>query len=221
MQTWIVRVAGISAHFRDPRTNTAKIGLPSRTLHCPPPCTLHGLLCAARGAWVEPTGLQIGWRMDYQGVITELQTSRLPQRKEYNISTGVQKISISPVEREILSFPVLSIVILSGVDPDWFRRPVNPLSLGRSEDLIVEKLIQRVSVSELKHGEVERQCLPIGIGSGTIYSAPLYFEGARRPMGMAPRTDAKQRQQIASPHLVQVNQTGEKFHVWRYDAIVS
>ncbi len=220
MKGFIIRLAGITAHFRDPRINTAKIGLPSRTLHCPPPCTIHGLLCAARGEWVDPASLCLGWRMDFADKTLDFQTSRLPQRKQYSISQGKQSVNVSPVEREILSFPVLSILAIAGVDIAWFRRPANPLSLGRSEDLIVEKLFQEITLSHVATGNIARQCLPIGIGSGTIYTAPLYFEEQRRPVLMSPKVDANEVQSIKSDNIQFVEHTGEYFYVWDFHSLI-
>jgi CRISPR-associated Cas5-like protein len=222
MQALLIRLAGITAHFRDPRINTAKIGLPSRTLHCPPPCTIHGLLMAAKGGWIEPSTLRLGWRLDYASVGIDFQTSQLPQRKSYAWTTGTQKTSASPVEREYLAFPVLSILALEGVQSDWFRCPANPLSLGRSEDLITERIWQEVEAQRTDSGEVERQCLPMTVGSGTIYPTPLYFEANRRPVGMAPRVDARQKQVLrlkdGSAGLATLPESGETFYVWNFGA---
>jgi CRISPR-associated Cas5-like protein len=220
MRALLIRLAGVTAHFRDPRINTAKIGLPSRTLHCPPPCTVHGLLMAAKGGWIDPRVLRVGWRLDYESVGIDFQTSLLPQRSGYNWTSGVQKTKVSPVEREFLAFPVLSILGLSGVSPNWFRSPANPLSLGRSEDLITEKVWQEIEVEPLQQGEIARQCLPLDLGSGTIYPAPLYFDCNRRPVGMAPRIDAHLKQEVCLSStdaiLAKVPKSGEIFYVWNF-----
>lgn len=220
MQALLIRLAGVTAHFRDPRINTAKIGLPARTLHCPPPATLHGLLMAAKGGWIEPETLRVGWRLDYASVGLDFQTSQLPQRKLYNFKTGLQRTSASPVEREYLAFPVLSIVALEGVSEQWFRRPANPLSLGRSEDMITERVWEQVEVERVQSGEIARQCLPFHLGSGTIYATPLFFEGNRRPVGMMPRVDATQKQRVEARSedttLVMLPRSGENFYVWNF-----
>lgn len=215
MQANIIRLAGYTAHFRDPRTNTAKIGLPSRTLRCPPPCTIHGLLCAASGGWIEPNHLRVGWRLDYASLGTDFQTNRLPQRNDAGIQTGVKT---SPAEREFLAFPVLSLLAVSGLEAGIFRKPTNPLSLGRSEDLIIEKLIQSVEAQFCDSATLYGQCLPVGLGSGTVYAAPLYFVENRQAINMMPRVDAAQKQTIHSSGLMQIEQTGEAFYVWNFDA---
>ena len=225
MQALLIRLAGITAHFRDPRTNTAKIGLPSRTLHCPPPCTIHGLLMAAKGGWIEPDSLKLGWRLDYASVGIDFQTSQLPQRENYVWKTGRQVTKISPVEREYLAFPMLSILAIEGVESAWFRAPANPLSLGRSEDMITERDIQTVDFEGVQSAEIARQCLPLGVGSGTIYATPLYFEGNRRPVAMMPRVDARTRQEIQARNhaivLANLPKTRETFYIWDFHASAS
>lgn len=225
MQALLIRLAGVTAHFRDPRFNTAKIGLPSRTLHCPPPCTIHGLLMAAKGGWIEPQTLKLGWRLDYASVGIDFQTSHIPKREDYNWEKGIQKTEPSPVEREYLAFPMLSILAFEGVESEWFRAPANPLSLGRSEDIITERETQLAEIEVVQSGEIARQCLPLGIGSGTIYATPLYFEGNRHPVAMMPRVDARARQQIKArddgTRIATLPKSGETFYIWDFHAASS
>lgn len=225
MQALLIRLAGVTAHFRDPRLNTAKIGLPSRTLHCPPPCTIHGLLMAAKGGWVEPQTLKLGWRLDYASVGIDFQTSQLPKRQQYNFNTGLQRTEVSPVEREYLAFPVLSILALQGVEREWFRAPANPLSLGRNEDMITERAFDNVEFESVSSGEIARQCLPLGVGSGTLYATPLYFESNRRPVAMMPRIDARERQKVNARSdeitLATLPNFRETFYIWDFNASTS
>ncbi len=218
----LVRLYGITAHFRDTRYNTGKIGsLAIRTLRCPPPCTMHGLLCAAKGGWVEPESLVIGWRLDFASINHDFQTCHLPQRQEYNWKRGTQKVAISPREREFMAFPVLSILGVQGIEIEWFRCPANPLCLGRSEDLVLEKRWSFVAWQpEHNAAHIRGQCLPAGIGFGTRYPAPYYFEANRQPIGMGPKIDIAVEQEITSPDLARVEYTGEVFYLWRYSDAV-
>lgn len=221
MKALLLRLQGVTAHFRDPRLNTAKIGLPARTLHAPPPCTIHGLICAAAGGWVKPETLVLGWRMDYDAVNSDFGRNQLPQRKEYNQKLGLQKTSPSPVEREFLSFPVLSILAFDDcIQSSWFRRPANPLSLGRAEDMITDREWQEVEVERRNEGEIARQCVPMNSATGTLYAAPLYFAEHRQPVGMAPRTDAVRLQEVRSPQqrndFAYVASTRETFYIWDF-----
>jgi len=217
MDCFIIRLYGVSAHFRDPRFNTGGIGnLPLRTLHSPPPCTLHGLLCAAKGGWVEPEQLKIGWRMDYASATLDFQTCRLPQRKSYNWTKGTQRKDPSPREREFLAYPVLTLLVIAGVDFSWFIKPVNPLCLGRSEDLVTMKKIEQITATQCGTGSIRNQCLPLGLGFGTIYPSPLYFDNDRTPVQMAPRTDARVIQQVRDKNMVRVEETQEVFYLWDF-----
>jgi hypothetical protein len=224
----LIRLAGVTAHYRDPRYNTGKIArgnnLAIRTLHCPPPCTLHAMLCAARGGWVDPDNLVVGWRMDFDSLSSDFQRCQLPQRGQYNFSTGAQKVEISPRIREFLAFPRLTIFAISGVDPEWFRRPANPLCLGRSEDLVVEKrIIRNISWQRIQEATIMHQCLPFFTGFGILYPAPLYFERNRRPIDLSPKTDARieqpVRDQSDASRLAQVTDTGESFFLWDYSRV--
>jgi hypothetical protein len=226
----LIRLTGVTAHYRDPRYNTGKIArsssLPIRTLHCPPPCTLHAMLCATKGGWVDPEKLVIGWRMEFDSVCSDFQTCRLPQRNQYSFASGIQKVDVSPRLREFLAFPRLTIFAVSGVDPEWFRCPANPLCLGRSEDLVIEKeIITDVSWRRLQEATVGRQCLPFFVGYGSLYPAPLYFERNRRPVEMSPKTDARIEQLLRdlsdNSRLAQVMDTGESFFLWDYSRATS
>jgi len=223
MNALLFRFYGVTAHFRDPRYNTGAVGknnsLPIRSLRCPPPCTIHGLLCAAKGGWVDPETLALGWKMDFAAVNLDFQTCQLPQRaSETAPQTGTAP---SPREREFLSMPVLSLLALEGVDAEWFVAPYNPLSLGRSEDLITQAEVEEIPVRDCAQGPVQNQCVPIGVGFGTIYPSPLFFEDGRRPVLMAPKTDAASHQQIRSPNLVQVEETEDCFYIWNYSDALS
>jgi CRISPR-associated Cas5-like protein len=216
-QGTLLRLQGITAHFRDPRFNTGKVGtLPLHTLVCPPPSTIHGLLCAARGGWVRTDDLVVGWRIEYTARTSDLQTCWLPKRSQYSRSLGLQKSVMSPRDRLILCFPRLSMLLVSGVDVEWFRSPANALCLGRSEDLVVGKEMTEVEWDSMEYGVIEGQCLPIGLASGTLYSAPLYFEAGRRPVGMGPKTDTTLHQHVRSSSLACIRQTGEAFYLWRF-----
>lgn len=220
----LLRLYGVTAHFRDTRYNTGKMGsLAIHTLKCPPPCTIHGLLCAAKGGWIEPQSLVLGWRIDFGSVNQDFQTCHLPQRETKGPRAGIQKaLKTSPREREFLAFPVLTILGVQGIELEWFRRPANPLCLGRAEDLILEKRWSFVAwQSEHKAAYIKGQCLPAGLGFGTRYPAPLYFEANRRPIGMGPKIDAAVEQEIISPNLARVEYSGETFYLWRFADAVS
>jgi hypothetical protein len=227
-QATLIRLYGVTSHFRDPRFNTGKVGsLPIHTLICPPPCTVHGLLCAAKGGWVPTENLVLGWKIEYVGKCTDFQTCWLPQRKEYLKSQKLQKSLMSPRDREFLVFPRLTILGVSGVDASWFRCPVNTLCLGRSEDLIIRTTIEAVSWEDSDHGWIGGsanptygfrggQCVPMGLAAGTLYSAPLFYAPQRVPVQFSPKTDVTRRQEIQGAAIAHISKTDETFYLWKF-----
>jgi hypothetical protein len=184
---------------------------------------MHAMLCAAKGAWVNPEDLVMGWKMDFDNVSADFQTCQLPKRKKYVFRSGTQRSESSPRLREFLAFPRLTIFVVSGAESTWFRRPVNPLLFGRSEDLVTAKEITTdVEWDRCAEAMIARQCLPIPLGTGPLYSAPLYFEPNRIAVGMSPKTDARIEQLVRIGDLkhhqpmAQLNETKETFFLWDY-----
>jgi hypothetical protein len=181
------------------------------------------MLCAAKGGWVDPAGLVMGWQMDFDTVSSDFQTCHLPQRgKKDTLKHGIW-VKTSPRIREFLAFPRLSIFVLSGAESEWFRRPVNPLLFGRSEDLATAKQItEGVSWEACVEANIARQCLPMLVGFGPVYPAPLYFAPNRIPVAMSPKTDARLEQPVRAGDfnrqhpLAKVHQTGQSFFLWDY-----
>jgi hypothetical protein len=187
---------------------------------------MHAMLCAAKGGWVDPNRLVMGWRMDFDAVCADFQTCHLPQRNEYNFKRGTQKVKISPRLREFLAFPRLTILVVSGAEGMWFRRPINPLLFGRSEDLVTEKeIVADVHWTACEEAKIARQCLPMFVGSGPLYPAPLYFAPNRIPIGMSPKTDVRVEQSVRAGDfnwqhpLARLDETGESFYLWDYGRV--
>jgi hypothetical protein len=181
------------------------------------------MLCAAKGGWVDPSGLIIGWRMDFDTVCSDFQTCHLPQRGNRGILKYGIRVKTSPRIREFLAYPVLSLFVLRGADSVWFRQPVNPLLFGRSEDLVTSKeIVEDVSWEVCDEATIARQCLPMLVGFGPIYPAPLYFAPNRVPIAMSTKTDARVEQTVRAGDfnhqhpLAKVHQTGQSFFLWDY-----
>ncbi|MBV9500070.1 MAG: hypothetical protein JO138_11915 [Acidobacteriaceae bacterium] len=129
--------------------------------------------------------------------------------------------------REFLAFPRLTILVIGGAESAWFRRPVNPLLFGRSEDLVTAKEItENIEWDACAEATIRRQCLPILLGYGPLYSAPLYFEPDRAPVAMSPKTDARVEQPVRvsdpkrSHALARLKNTKEVFFLWDYSRAV-
>jgi CRISPR-associated Cas5-like protein len=122
-----VTVTAPVVSFRNPLYAGVQVGLP-----CPPPATVAGMLAAAAGGWdsVDPE-LQFAMAFRARGSGTDLETY-------HPLEASGRKADPTPRERDFLADITLIIWLLSDLD-HWtrrLRRPVFPLRLGRSQDLI-------------------------------------------------------------------------------------
>ncbi|MFJ8828178.1 CRISPR-associated protein Cas5 [Streptomyces sp. NPDC102467] len=112
---------------RNPLYSGVQVGLP-----CPPPSTVGGMLAAAAGGWQHiPATFRFAMAFHAQGHGIDLETYH-PLDAKGRPTTPV------PKDREFLAFPALTAWITE--QPEWWqgilRRPVWPLHLGRSQDLV-------------------------------------------------------------------------------------
>jgi CRISPR-associated protein Cas5t len=113
--------------FRNPLYAGVQVALP-----CPPPATVAGMLAAAAGGWdeVDPE-LRFAMAFYAGGKGVDLETYHPLE------ATG-KKADPTPREREFLADVTLTVWLVDDVDV-WerrLRRPVWPLRLGRSQDLV-------------------------------------------------------------------------------------
>jgi CRISPR-associated endonuclease/helicase Cas3/CRISPR-associated protein Cas5t len=122
-----VTVTAPVVSFRNPLYAGVQLTLP-----CPPPATVGGLLAAAAGGWsqVDP-GQRFAMAFRARGNGTDLETY-------HPLEVGGGRAEPTPRERDFLADVTLTIWLLD--DLVWwegrFRRPVWPLRLGRSQDLV-------------------------------------------------------------------------------------
>lgn len=122
-----VTVTAPVASFRNPLYAGVQAGLP-----CPPPATVGGLLAAARGGWrnVDPT-MRFAMAFRARGSGVDLETY-------HPLDAAGKATSPTPRDREFVADVTLTVWLLEDVE-GWqatFRRPVWPLRLGRSQDLV-------------------------------------------------------------------------------------
>ncbi|KWX03254.1 Metal dependent phosphohydrolase [Carbonactinospora thermoautotrophica] len=167
VQALEVTVTAPVASFRNPLYAGVQVGLP-----CPPPATVGGLLAAAAGGWdaVDP-GLRFAMAFHARGKGVDLETY-------HPLDATGKKADPTPREREFLADVTLTVWLVH--DPDqrvvtdldlWqrrLRRPVWPLRLGRSQDLVGV----RTQLVELRPGPGRQGAavLPAGV---TGYGARL------------------------------------------------
>jgi CRISPR-associated Cas5-like protein len=159
-----VTVTAPIVSFRNPLYAGVQLTLP-----CPPPATVGGMLAAAAGGWdeVDPR-LRFGMAFYARGTGVDLETY-------HPLDATGKKADPTPREREFLADATLIVWLVTDLDL-WerrLRRPVWPLRLGRSQDLVAVAT-QRVAL----HGEPGRQghaILPEGTSPrpiGTLLRLP-------------------------------------------------
>ncbi|TDE29972.1 CRISPR-associated protein Cas5 [Actinomadura sp. 6K520] len=113
--------------FRNPLYDGLQIGLP-----CPPPSTVGGLLAAAAGGWNEvPQHTRFAMTFHAAGAGTDLETY-------HPLGSPGIPTNATIKDREFLALVTLKVWLTEDIAL-WaaaFRRPVWPLRLGRSQDLV-------------------------------------------------------------------------------------
>ncbi|WP_406341906.1 CRISPR-associated protein Cas5 [Streptomyces sp. NBC_01578] len=126
-QSLEVTVTAPVVSFRNPLYAGLQVGLP-----CPPPSTVGGLLAAAAGGWEHvPAGTRFAMSFHAAARGTDLETYH---------PLGAPGTSPKPTikDRDFLALTTLTIWLTEdlGLWQRALRRPVWPLHLGRSQDLV-------------------------------------------------------------------------------------
>ncbi|MEU9379557.1 CRISPR-associated protein Cas5 [Streptomyces sp. NPDC048279] len=115
------------ASFRNPLYSGVQVGLP-----CPPPSTVGGMLAAAAGGWQHTSEtFQFAMAFHARGQGVDLETY-------HPLDAGGRPTKSNPKDREFLAFTTLTVWITDQPER-WrsiLRRPLWPLRLGRSQDLV-------------------------------------------------------------------------------------
>ncbi|MEV4183908.1 CRISPR-associated protein Cas5 [Streptosporangium canum] len=122
-----VTVTAPIVSFRNPLYAGVQVALP-----CPPPATVGGMLAAAAGGWdaVDP-GTRFAMAFHARGKGVDLETY-------HPLDATGKKADPTPREREFLADVTLTVWLTEDISL-WerrLRRPVWPLRLGRSQDLV-------------------------------------------------------------------------------------
>lgn len=122
-----VTITAPVASFRNPLYAAVQL-----TLACPPPATVGGLLAAAAGGWgrVDPD-TRFAMAFHARGRGEDLETY-------HPLAAAGGKADPTPRGRQFLAGVQLTVWLVGDLD-DWrrrLRRPVWPLRLGRSQDLV-------------------------------------------------------------------------------------
>lgn len=188
-----VTVTAAVASFRDPLYSAIQKSLP-----CPPPATIGGMLAAAAGGWdhVDPdTRFAAAFTAAGDGVDVETW---------HPIGSNGKRFDAQPRDRDFLVDVKLSIWFTMDVEI-WLhrlRRPVYGLTLGRSQDLagVSTRIVHLIESTDVPIGqtifptdEVGNLRLPTAVSHDrgrTRWGSYWYFpDGGDRPIGPAKTTE--------------------------------
>ncbi|GAA1244977.1 hypothetical protein GCM10009665_39790 [Kitasatospora nipponensis] len=185
-----VTVTAPVVSFRNPLYAGVQVTLP-----CPPPSTAAGLLAAAAGGWPEvDPGLRLAMAFHAGGAGVDLETY-------HPLDAGGKTSTPAPRNREFLADATLTLWLLDDVDL-WYRRlrrPVWPLRLGRSQDLVGLHLEHTTLSGEA--GEQRTAVVPDHRGAGgTLLRLPTAVAPGRgRTRWDAYRFDVTGRTRVPVP----------------------
>ena len=145
----------------------------------PPLSAIYGILTAAKGEWVTPHDVSLGFVFHSNGKAVDLETiyefaGKLDAKSNIN-------------KREFLVQPELYLYTPDLSLKDAFKRPCYPLLLGRSSDLATVKSIAEIELESRSETTYQDTLLPFPDGQlyGQVQALPTHFtaEIPRRPCG--------------------------------------
>ncbi|TYK52598.1 CRISPR-associated protein Cas5 [Actinomadura decatromicini] len=138
--------------FRNPLYDGLQVALP-----CPPPSTVGGMLAAAAGGWNRvPLRTRFGMAFYAAGSGRDLETY-------HPLGIPGSQANATIKEREFLALVTLTVWLVDDIAV-WlraFRRPIWPLRLGRSQDLVAITS-RRVELEESR-GRQGRAVVPFDV----------------------------------------------------------
>lgn len=146
------------------------------TLEVPPISTVLGLINAAAGKYIKHNNLKIGYYFDFEAKQVDLETIYQIEAHDKGYPKNTAKSNI--LNREFL-FNSHLILYLDDEDlVNYFRLPVYPLLLGRSNDLATINSIEKVELKEVQNArKIKGQIVPFleNYLPGLIQPLPKYF----------------------------------------------
>ncbi len=158
-----VTVTAPVVSFRDPMYAAVALCLP-----CPPPATVGGLLAAAAGGWDEMAeDLTFAMAFTARGSGIDLETYHPLDHRGRPAEPG-------PRDRHFLAATTLTVWVFDDVElwQQRLRRPVWPLRLGRSQDLVA--VTTRTVELRRAAGRQDTAVVPAGLpgARGTLLQLP-------------------------------------------------
>lgn len=178
MKVLRLKLEGWTASFRYP----GFISGFQPTLPVPPLSTVYGLISAARGKIIGPDDVKIGYIFESEAKSVDLETV-------YELSPGLSFKS-NVVKREFLYNPKLYLYLNDLEFQKDFRKPVYPLLLGRSNDLLMVSESKVLELDEKSGERLGKTILPFEASGahGVVQALPTHFTDSipRKAEGVKP-----------------------------------
>lgn len=120
------------------------------TYEMPPPSTIYGHLCNATGQFEPQADIAFALHFTFEGKFRDL---------EY-LYFEVPYIQPNPFTRELLYKPRLTLYIAPARYQAAFERPIYPVSLGRSQDLMSYTEVKSVTLRRAARAYLEHTLVP-------------------------------------------------------------
>ncbi len=154
------------------------------TLPVPPLSTIYGLISTAKGEYVTPDDLDIGFTFFYDGKGTDLETIyELTNKPALSAKSNV-------IRREFLFNPKLYLYLDNLDYESYFKSPEYPILLGRSTEIVSISKIDKISMIKKSNVRLGKTILPFGVkgAHGTIQALATHFTNSipRESLGVKP-----------------------------------
>ncbi|OEV27500.1 CRISPR-associated protein Cas5 [Streptomyces nanshensis] len=164
------------ASFRNPLYDGLQVGLP-----CPPPSTVGGLLAAAAGGWDHvPLDTRFAMTFHAGGTGLDLETYHPLGAPGTPTNTTIK-------DRAFLAHITLTVWLTENIDlwRNAFRRPVWPLRLGRSQDLVTSRAREvSLTASDGVQGHaLVAATVPGAVGTAMRLTTAISLDRARTQWG--------------------------------------
>ncbi|MDR0682620.1 MAG: type I-B CRISPR-associated protein Cas5b [Dysgonamonadaceae bacterium] len=146
------------------------------TLEVPPISTVLGLINAASGRYLKHKKIKFGYYFEFAAKQIDLET--IYQIETHKEGYPMSSTKANVIQREFLFDTHLILYIPEKEIADYFRVPVYPLLLGRSNDLATVNKIKEIELTEVKTAnKIKGQIVPFEENylPGLIQALPKYF----------------------------------------------
>lgn len=146
------------------------------TLEVPPISTVLGLINAVAGRYLKYDKLKLAYYFEFEAKQTDLETIYQIEGHEKGYPKNITKSNI--INREFLFNNHLIIYLQNEDIVDYFRSPIYPLLLGRSNDLATINSIKEIELTEIQNAsKIKGQIIPFKSNflPGDIQPLAKYF----------------------------------------------